>query len=236
MDLWHAHTILWRFSCSQCKTLATCHSRLGVAPCTIGMSTSIWAGNPCFLRQKLLWRHFSRFFSLLCWAHKRKNSVSFKTKSNFNPSSSHVWKLSPFKELVPVKKFRQRFYFWQWLQCKRVLCQCVQKDHFFWLNFATVKRLIINEFRKILFGLSTPFLAISFYVILLSPLLSAYTKKFSFFQNQIKLQPFFFPRVKIESIQRTGSCEKISSKILLFSGCNVSLFYANVCKRTTFFG
>ena len=34
------------------------------------------------------------------------------------------------------------------------------------------------------------FLAISFFVILLSSLLSAYTKKFSFFQSQIKLQPF----------------------------------------------
>ena len=36
------------------KKLATCHSRLsrlGVAPCTIGMSTSITAGNPCFSRQ-----------------------------------------------------------------------------------------------------------------------------------------------------------------------------------------
>ena len=78
-------------------TCHSCLSRLGVAPCTIGMSTSMSAGNPCFLRQKLLWRHFSRslpmwFFSLLCWAHKRKNSVSFKAKSNLNPSSSHMWK------------------------------------------------------------------------------------------------------------------------------------------------
>ena len=108
------------FSCSQRKKLATCHSRLcrlGVAPCTIGMSTSISAGNPWFLRQKLLWRHFSRslsmrFFSLLCWAHKRKKSVSFKAKSNFNPFSSHMWKMSLFKELVPMKKVRQMFYFW----------------------------------------------------------------------------------------------------------------------------
>ena len=116
MDLWHAHAILWRFSCLQCKTLATCHSRLGAAPCTIGMSTSISAGNLCFIRQKLLWRHFSRslsmwFFSLLCWALKWKNSVSFKSKSNFNPSSSYMWKLSPFKELVPVKKFVKDFTF-----------------------------------------------------------------------------------------------------------------------------
>ena len=62
------------------------HCRLGVAPCTIyGMSTSITAGNPCFLRQKLLWRHFSRslsmwLFSFLCWAHERKNQ--FLSKSN----------------------------------------------------------------------------------------------------------------------------------------------------------
>ena len=34
------------------KKLATCHSRLGVDPCTIGMSTSISAGNLCFSHQK----------------------------------------------------------------------------------------------------------------------------------------------------------------------------------------
>ena len=33
-----------RFSCSQGKKLVTCHSRLGVAPCTMVMSTSMSAG------------------------------------------------------------------------------------------------------------------------------------------------------------------------------------------------
>ena len=41
-------------------------------------------------------------FSLLFWAHKRKNSVSFNAKSNFNPFSSHMWKMSPFEELQLV--------------------------------------------------------------------------------------------------------------------------------------
>ena len=114
MDLYHADTIQWRFSCSQHKKLATCHSCLGVAPCTIRMVMFISAGNPCFLRQKLLWRHFSRslsmwFLSLLCRAHKQKNLVSFKAKSNFNPFSSHMWKMSPLEELVPMKKVRQNF-------------------------------------------------------------------------------------------------------------------------------
>ena len=54
-----------------------------------------------------------------------------------------------------------------------------------------------------------------FYVIFLSSLLSAKTKKLSFFQSQIKLQPFFFRHVKNESIQRTGSYEKSPSTILL---------------------
>ena len=35
--------------------------------------------------------------SLLCWAHKRKNSVSLKAKSNFNPFSSHRWKNESFR-------------------------------------------------------------------------------------------------------------------------------------------
>ena len=64
-------------------------------------------------------------------------------------------------------------------------------------------------------ALVTSFLAISFYVILLSSPLSAKRKKFSFFQSQIKIQPFLFTHVKNESIRRTGSCEKSSSKILL---------------------
>ena len=67
-------------------------------------SGTILVGNLCFLRQKL--------FSLLCWAHKRKHSVSFKAKSNFNPFSPHMWKMSHFEELVPMKKIRQKFYFW----------------------------------------------------------------------------------------------------------------------------
>ena len=37
-------------------------------------------------------------------------------------------------------------------------------------------------------------------------------ENFSFFQSQIKLQPYFLPRVKNESIQRTGSYENIWSK------------------------
>ena len=64
-------------------------------------------------------------------------------------------------------------------------------------------------------ALVTSFLTISFYAILRSSLLSAKRKKFSFFQSQIKLQPFFFPHVKNESIRRTASYEKSSSKILL---------------------
>ena len=64
-------------------------------------------------------------------------------------------------------------------------------------------------------ALVTSFLAISFYVILLSSLLSTLTKKFTLFQSQIKLQPFFSPHVKNESIPKTGSGEKSSSKILL---------------------
>ena len=63
MGLWHAHPIRWRFSCSGRKNMATCHSRLGVAQCTIGMSTSTSAGNPSS-RQKLLWCHFSRSLSI----------------------------------------------------------------------------------------------------------------------------------------------------------------------------
>ena len=62
------------------KTKATCHSCLGtdVARSTIAMSTSTSAGNPCFLPEKLLCRHFSRYlslrlFSLLCWSPKGKN-------------------------------------------------------------------------------------------------------------------------------------------------------------------
>ena len=58
------------------------------------------------------------FFSLLCWAHKRKNSVSFKAKSNVNSFTSHMWKMSPFEELVPMKKVRQKFYFWYRLHCR----------------------------------------------------------------------------------------------------------------------
>ena len=119
MDLWHGHAIRWRFSCSQRKKLATCHfrlSRLGVAPCTIGMSTSILAGNPCFSRQSS--------------------------------------------------------------------CDVISRDLFLCdSSLFSVER--INE------------------------------KKFSFFQSHIKLQTFFSPHVKNESIQRTGSYEKSSSKILL---------------------
>ena len=108
------------FSCSQRKKLATCQSRLcrlGVAPCTIGMSTSISAGNPCFLRQsscdvisRNLFLCDSSFFSVE--RINEKKSVSFKTKSNFNPFSSHTWKMSLFEELVPMKKVRQIFCFW----------------------------------------------------------------------------------------------------------------------------
>ena len=73
--------------------------------------------NPCFSRQKLLWQHFSRslsmwFFSFLSWAHKRKNSVSFKTKSIFNPFSTHMWKNESIRRTGSYEKKWQNFYFW----------------------------------------------------------------------------------------------------------------------------
>ena len=97
------------------KKLATCHSRLGVAPCTIRMSTSMLAVNPCVLRQKLL------------------------------------------------------------CVISRALFLCDS-------SLLTVERI---------------------------------NKNLSFFQSQIKLQPLFFSYAKNESIQRTGSYKKSSSKSLL---------------------
>ena len=98
------------------KRLATCRfclSRLGKAPCMTGMSTSILETG--FLTSEALVASFLAIsfcvilLSSLLNAYKRRKSVSFKAKSNFNPFSPDMQKLGPFEELVPMKKVRQNF-------------------------------------------------------------------------------------------------------------------------------
>ena len=119
MDLWHAHAIRWQFSCSQHKTLATCHSRR-VSPrrgpvydrdvdVHIGRKT-VFPMSKALVTSFLAISFHMIFLSSLLSAYT-KNSVSFEAKSNFNPFSSHMWKMNPFEELVPTKKFVKDFTF-----------------------------------------------------------------------------------------------------------------------------
>ena len=119
MDLWHAHAIRWQFSCSQRKTLATCHSRR-VSPrrgpvydqdvdVHIGRKT-VFPMSKALVTSFLAISSDMILLSSLLSAYT-KNSDSFEAKSNFHTFSSHMWKMSPFEELVPTIKVRQRFYF-----------------------------------------------------------------------------------------------------------------------------
>ena len=88
----HGHAIRWQFSCSQHKSwpLVT-SSRLVHGPNVYWQETRV-------SYVKLLWRHFSRslsiwFWSLLCWAHKRKLQLLPKPNqtSTLFPPTCEKW-------------------------------------------------------------------------------------------------------------------------------------------------
>ena len=59
-----------------------------------------------------------------------ENWVSFKAKSNFNPFSSHMWKMSPFQELAPMKKFVKDFTFGRGCTVIGLTCEGGVEAHF----------------------------------------------------------------------------------------------------------
>ena len=96
-----------------------------------GCRRPYWQGIRVSYVKKLMWRHFSQslsmwFFSLLCWPHKRKNSVSFKAKSNFNPFFSPNLKYESIRRTGSYEKSSSKFYFWWRLHCRSPTWTCPQ--------------------------------------------------------------------------------------------------------------